>query len=54
MYAKLKLTLTYQPGEMLVRATIKPGLNTRKGIVSEAGLGQCAHVLTNRTRLAVV
>jgi site-specific DNA recombinase len=54
IYAKLKLTLTYQPEERLVKASIKPGLNVRKGFVSEAGLGQCAHVLTNRARLAVV
>ena len=54
MYAQLKLTLVYQPEEKLVQATVKPGLNMRKGLVSEAGLDQCAHVLTNRARLAVV
>jgi hypothetical protein len=37
-YAKLRLTLTYQPEEKLVQATIKPGLNMRKGFVSEGGL----------------
>jgi hypothetical protein len=35
IYAKLRLTLTYQPEEKLVQATIKPGLNMRKGFVSE-------------------
>jgi site-specific DNA recombinase len=54
IYAKLRLTLTYQPEEKLVQATIKTGLDMCKGFVSEAGLGQCAHVLTNRARLAVV
>jgi site-specific DNA recombinase len=38
IYAKLGLTLTYQPEERLVQATIKPGLNMRKGFVSEGGL----------------
>jgi site-specific DNA recombinase len=39
IYAKLsRLTLTYQPEEKLVQATIKPGLNMRKGFVSEGGL----------------
>jgi site-specific DNA recombinase len=38
LYAKLGLTMTYQPGERLVQATIKPGLNMRKGFVSEGGL----------------
>jgi hypothetical protein len=38
IYAKVKLTLTYEPEERLVNATIKPGLNVRKGFVSEGGL----------------
>ena len=38
IYAKLKLTLTYEPEGRLVKATIKPGLNMRKGFVSEGGL----------------
>ena len=38
LYAQLKLTLTYQPGQRLVEATVKPGLNMRKGFVSEGGL----------------
>jgi hypothetical protein len=38
IYAKLRLTLTYQPGEKLVQATIKPALNMCKGFVSEGGL----------------
>ena len=38
IYAQLKLTLTYQPGQRLVEATVKPGLNMRKGFVSEGGL----------------
>ncbi len=38
IYAKLRLTLTYQPEEKLVQATIKPGLNMPKGFVSEGGL----------------
>ncbi|MGH3280174.1 MAG: hypothetical protein ACRDNW_13690, partial [Trebonia sp.] len=29
---------TYQPEERLVEASIKPGLNMRKGFVSEGGL----------------
>jgi transposase len=33
IYAKLRLTLTYQPEEKLVQATIKPGLNMCKGFV---------------------
>jgi hypothetical protein len=36
IYAKFRLTLIYQPEEKLVQATIKPGLNMRKGFVSEA------------------
>ena len=35
IYAQLNLTLTYQPGQRLVEATVKPGLNMRKGFVSE-------------------
>jgi hypothetical protein len=31
IYAQLNLTLTYQPGQRLVEATVKPGLNMRKG-----------------------
>ena len=38
LYAQLKLTLTYQPDQRLVEATVKPGLNMRKGPVSEGGL----------------
>jgi hypothetical protein len=38
IYAKLRLTLTYDPGEKLVAATIQPGLNVHKGFVSEGGL----------------
>jgi len=36
IYAQLRLTLTYQPEEKLVQATIKPGLNMCNGFVSEA------------------
>jgi hypothetical protein len=39
----LRLTLTYQPGEKLVQATIKPGLNMCKGFVSEGRLHQKTH-----------
>jgi hypothetical protein len=36
IYAQLKLTLTYRPDRRLVEATMKPGLNMRKGqVVSE-------------------
>jgi DNA invertase Pin-like site-specific DNA recombinase len=35
IYAKLRLSLTYEPREKLVAATIKPGLDMRKGFVSE-------------------
>jgi site-specific DNA recombinase len=38
IYAKLRLTLTYQPEEKLVQATVKPSLNMCKGFVSE---GDC-------------
>jgi site-specific DNA recombinase len=38
IYAKLRLTLIYEPEEKLVQATIQPGLNMRKGFVSEGGL----------------
>ena len=38
IYAQLNLTLTYQPGQRLVEATVKPGLDMRKGFVSEGGL----------------
>ena len=38
IYAKLRLSLTYQPEEKLVQATIKPGLDMCKGFVSEGGL----------------
>ena len=38
IYAKLRLTLTYQPEEKAVQATVKLGLNMPKGIVSEGGL----------------
>ena len=35
IYAQLKLSLTYQP-EKLVQATMKPGLNMRKGLCPRA------------------
>jgi hypothetical protein len=38
IYAKFRLSLTYQPEERLVQATVKPGLNMCKGFVSEGGL----------------
>jgi site-specific DNA recombinase len=38
IYTQLGLKLTYQPGRRLVEATIQPGLNMRKGFVSEGGL----------------
>ena len=38
IYAQLRLTLTYQPEEKLVQATIKPGPNVRKGFVSDVRL----------------
>ena len=38
IYAKLRLTPTYQPEEKLVQATIKTGLDMCKGFVSEGGL----------------
>jgi site-specific DNA recombinase len=38
IYAKIRLTLTYQPEERLVKAVIKPGLDMRKWSVSEGGL----------------
>ena len=38
IYAKLRLTLTYEPQERLVKAIIKPGLDMPKGFVSEGGL----------------
>jgi DNA invertase Pin-like site-specific DNA recombinase len=38
IYTQLGLLLTYQPERRLVEATIKPGLNMRKGFVSEGGL----------------
>jgi site-specific DNA recombinase len=38
IYAQLRLTLTYQPEEKLVQATIKTGLDMCKGFVSEGGL----------------
>jgi hypothetical protein len=43
MYAQLGLTLTYQPGRRLVEATIQPGLNMRKGFVSEARVAPYVH-----------
>ena len=43
IYAQLRLTLTYQPEEKLVQATIKPGLNVRKGLVSEVRLAPYLH-----------
>ena len=47
LYAQLKLTLTYQPGQRLVEATVKPGLDMRKGFVSEGGLHQMSPCLLN-------
>jgi hypothetical protein len=38
IYAKIRLTLTYQPEERLVKAVIKPGLDMHKWSVSEGGL----------------
>jgi len=38
LYAQLNLTLTYQPDQRLAEATVKPGLDMRKGFVSEGGL----------------
>jgi hypothetical protein len=38
IYAQLRLTLTYEPQERLVKEIIKPGLNMPKGFVSEGGL----------------
>ena len=38
IYAQLGITLTYRPDSQLVEATVKPGLNMRKGFVSEGGL----------------
>jgi site-specific DNA recombinase len=38
IYDKLRLTLTYEPEEREVKAIIKPGLDMRKGFVSEGGL----------------
>jgi site-specific DNA recombinase len=38
IYAKLRLTLTYQPEEKAVQAIVKLGLNMPKGVVSEGGL----------------
>jgi site-specific DNA recombinase len=35
IYAQLGITLTYRPDRQLVEATVKPGLNMRKGFVSE-------------------
>ncbi len=43
IYAKLRLTLTYQPGERLVEATTKPGLNMRRGSVSEGRVAPYVH-----------
>jgi site-specific DNA recombinase len=39
IYAKLRLSLVYQPGEKLVEATIQPGLNMRKGVAFEVSGG---------------
>jgi hypothetical protein len=39
IYGQLGLTLTYQLERRLVEATIKPGLNMRKGTVSKASGG---------------
>ena len=51
IYAQLNLTLTYQPGQRLVEATVKPGLNMRKGFVSEAGVEPIAHRVRSQARI---
>jgi hypothetical protein len=51
IYAKLKLTLTYQPEERLVEASIKPGLNMRKGFVPEVRLHQKTYASSRRSSL---
>ena len=38
IYARLRLSLTYQSEEKLVQATIKTGLDMCKGFVYEGGL----------------
>jgi hypothetical protein len=38
IYAKLRLTLTYQPEEKEVQATVKPALNMRKGLCPRGDL----------------
>ena len=38
IYAQAQPDSYYQPGQRLVEATVKPGLNMRKGFVSEGGL----------------
>ena len=54
LYAQLKLTLTYQPGQRLVEATVKPRLDMRKGFGVRGGtalnspcLLNCAFVLAD-------
>jgi hypothetical protein len=43
IYAKLRLTLTYEPEEREVKVIMKAGLDMRKGFVSEDRLHQKAH-----------
>jgi len=43
IYAQLGLALTYQPGERLVEATIRPGQTMRKGFVSEDRVATYVH-----------
>jgi hypothetical protein len=40
IYAQLNLTPTYQPDQRLVEATVQPGLNMRRGFVSEGESNQ--------------
>jgi site-specific DNA recombinase len=45
LYAQLKLTLTYQPGQRLVEATVKRGLDMRKVGSGCRGAGTCVAVM---------
>ena len=49
IYTQLGLTLTCQPGRRVVEATIKPGLEVRKGFVSEGRTGP-ALAMTGKPR----
>ena len=49
IYAKLRLTLTYQPEEKLVQAIVKLGLNMPKGFVSEDRPCQKTHGCSRRS-----